>query len=119
MLTLLAQTYDYSGDAAAGAAGAAFLGGFVILWIIIGLLFLAFFIWWIFLLIDCINRDFPEKSTWLIILIVGLIFSFVWLVDLLYYFMVVKKYGKIGGGGKSTPPVSTPPATPPATPEQK
>ena len=112
MLSLLVQTYDYSGDAAAGVAAAGLFGGLAIFWIIFGLISFVFFIWWIILIIDCVKRDFPEKNTWLIILIVGLIFGFVWLADLLYYFMIVKKYGKIGGGGKSTPPASTPPAAP-------
>ncbi len=103
MLTpLLAQTT--TGIEAAGtAAGAAILGGFVIFWIIFGLVTLVFFIWWIVLLIDLSKRDFPEKSTWMIVLILGFLLGFVWLADLLYYFMVVKKQGKAGGSAPAAP----------------
>lgn len=112
MLSLLAQA-DYSGAdaAAAGAAGLAIFGGFLIFWIIFGLIYLIFFIWWIVLIIDCSKRDFPEKTTWLIVLIVSLLVGFVWLADLLYYFMVVKKYGKINSSS-STPPAPSTPSTP-------
>jgi len=112
MLALLAQTTS-SSDAVAGTAAAGIFGGLIFVWVIVGLVFLAFFIWWIVLLMDCIKRDFPEKNTWLIVLIVGWLFGFVWLVDLLYYFMIVKKYGKANGGGNTTPPSQ------PAQPVQK
>jgi len=108
MLSLLAQTDTTGTEAAAGVAAASIFGGLIFVWIVVGLVFLIFFIWWIFLLIDCVKRDFPEKNTWLIVLIVGWLFGFVWLVDLLYYFMVVKKY-KSQGGASSTP---APPAAP-------
>ena len=117
MLALLAQAYDYSGDAAAGVAAAGLFGGLAIFWIILWLIFavagLIFLIWWIVLIIDLSKRDFPEKNTWMIIMIVGF-FLAIWLVDLLYYFMIVKKHGKAGAGGgtQATPPASTPPAAP-------
>ncbi|HLC38793.1 MAG TPA: hypothetical protein VJJ80_01555 [Patescibacteria group bacterium] len=99
MFSLLAQLTDTSTeatDAAAAAAGATILGGMLIFWIIAGLIGLLFFIWWIILVIDLSKRDFPEKTTWLIVMILGLLLGFLWLADLLYYFMVVKKYGKVG-----------------------
>jgi len=114
---LLAQYNDL--NAATGAATAATTGfaAFAIFWTIfwigVSLIYLAFFIWWIFLLIDLTKREFPEKSTWLVIMIVGLVFGFVWLADLLYYFMVVKK---TKGGGTATP--QTPPQSPPPQPSQ-
>ena len=90
MLTpLLAQTT--TGIEAAGtAAGAAILGGFVIFWIIFGLVTLVFFIWWIVLLVDLTKRDFPQKTTYLVLMILGFFFGFVWLMDLIYYFAIVK-----------------------------
>jgi len=59
--------------------------------IIFSVAYLAFLIWWIILLIDCANRDFPDKNTWLIILILSFVLGFIWLADILYYYMVVKK----------------------------
>lgn len=80
-------------QAAAGLATGAgvFLGGMVILWVILGIIGLAFLIWWIVLLVDLINREFEQRTTYLIIMIVGLVLGFVWLVDLIYYFGIVKK----------------------------
>ena len=92
-----------SSDAAAAAAVATGAGalaiGWIIFWLIFGAISLIFFIWWIVLIIDLTKRQFPEKNTWLIIMIVGLVIGLVWLVDLLYYFMVVKKQG-----GSPAPP---------------
>ena len=80
-------------EAAAGiATGAGLLfGGMILVWVVLGLVFLAFLIWWIVLLVDLVNRDFEQKTAYLIIMIVGLLLGFVWLVDLIYYFSVVKK----------------------------
>lgn len=79
--------------AAAGVAtGAGLLfGGMAIVWVIVGLVGLVFLIWWIVLLIDLLNRDFEQKNTYLIVMIAGLVLGFVWLVDLIYYFGIVKK----------------------------
>lgn len=96
MLTILSFLAQSTSDnsAAAGVALAGIFGGFLIIWVIVGLIALAFLIWWIILLIDCINRDFPDRTTWLVVLIVGFVFGFIWLVDILYYFLVIKKYEK-------------------------
>ena len=112
MLALIAQT-DYSSDAAAAAAATGVFGGLLlfwtIFWIVFGIVYLAFLIWWIILIIDLAKRDFPEKNTWLIIMIVGVVIpAFMWLADLLYYFMVVKKYGKAGGSAPSAPAAPAP-----------
>lgn len=79
--------------AAAGVATGAglFLGGMAILWVIVGIVGLVFLIWWIILLIDLINRDFEQKTTYIIVMIVGLLLGLVWLVDIIYYFAIVKK----------------------------
>jgi len=42
-------------------------------------------------------------------MIVGVVIpAFMWLADLLYYFMVVKKYGKAGGSAPSAPAAPAP-----------
>lgn len=101
------QAQDALNQAAASAAAAAQTGialsmGLLAFFWIYGLICLAFFVWWIVLLVDLSKRDFPEKTTWMIILIVGFVIGLVWLVDLLYYFMVVKK-AKNGGSAPATP----------------
>lgn len=68
-----------------------FLGGFIVLWVAIALIGLVFLIWWIVLVVDLANREFKDKTTWLIVMIAGLILGFVWLVDIIYYFAIVKK----------------------------
>ncbi|MDD3773885.1 MAG: hypothetical protein PHW50_01205 [Patescibacteria group bacterium] len=92
LFTFLAQTSDGQAATAAGVALAGIFGSFLLVWVAAILVGLAFLIWWIVLLIDCVNRDFPDKNTWLIVLIVGFLLGFTWLVDLLYYFIVIRKY---------------------------
>jgi len=119
MLALLAQAaedFDSSvditttGDTAAAGGILAGLGIFMFVMIIVGILFLVFNIW---MLIDCAGRketDFPNnnKNMWLILLIVGLIFSFGWIVALIYYFSVKKKAaGKGGAAPTQQPPADT------------
>ena len=64
MLNLLAQvsTDIPETDAAAAALGLGIFGAFAFIWVIVALVGLAFFIWWIVLLVDCIKRDFPETG---------------------------------------------------------
>jgi len=51
-------------QAAAAAVGGAglFVGGMIIFWVIAGIIGLVFFIWWIILLVDLLNRDFEQKT---------------------------------------------------------
>ncbi len=83
---------------AVSAGSSALLGGLLIFWIIAAVIGLVFFIWWIVLLIDLTKRDFPQKQTYMIIMILGFFLGFVWLVDLIYYFGIVKK----GMGSKAS-----------------
>ena len=66
-------------------------GGFFLLWAVLALVGLIFLIWWVVLLIDLINRDFEQKTTYIVVMIVGLVLGFVWVVDIIYYFAIVKK----------------------------
>jgi len=83
-----------SADAAAAAAivgGATAIGvGAMIVGIIGGLIGLAFLIWWIVLLVDLSKREFPQKSTYMILMILGFFLGFYWLMDIIYYFAIVK-----------------------------
>jgi Kef-type K+ transport system membrane component KefB len=92
LLSLIAHAQETDAtDAAAAAVGVGILGGLFLVWLIIGLLSLAFFIWWIVLIIDLTKRDFPQKSTYMILMIVSLVLGFYWIMDFVYYFGVVKK----------------------------
>ncbi len=74
---------------------------------------IAFFVWWIFMLVDALRRtnwtDDSQKTSWLAILIVGLILGFGWLVTILYYFMIRKPLGKAVAG--VTPAATATPTT--------
>ena len=94
LLSLVAQAADTTDEAAAAASaavGVGVLGGLLVLWIILGLLGLFFFIWWIILLMDLSKRDFPQKSTYMILMIVSFFLGFIWIMDLVYYFGIVRK----------------------------
>ncbi|MDD5252109.1 MAG: PLDc N-terminal domain-containing protein [Patescibacteria group bacterium] len=47
-----------------------------------------FFVFWVMMLVDCVQRDFPDRALWLIILIVSVPFGLHWLTGLLYYLLV-------------------------------
>ena len=87
---------------AVSAGSTALLGGLLVFWIIAIIIGLVFFIWWIVLLIDLTKRDFPQKQTYMIIMILGLFLGFVWLVDLIYYFGIVRK--GVGSKAAAAPP---------------
>lgn len=116
-LNALAATDIPGTDAAAEAAALGIFGAFAFVWVIFFLIYAGFFIWWIVLLVDVLKRDFPERTTWIIVLVVGWLVGFVWLVDLLYYFMVVRKLKKDGGEpnkptdkpSEPQPPAGSPP----------
>ena len=87
--TLTPDEIEMAGKVASGAG--LFLGGMAIFWAILAIVGLVFLIWWIVLIIDLANREFKDKTIWLIVMIAGLILGFVWLVDIIYYFTIVKK----------------------------
>jgi len=61
---------------------------------LISLAFLAFTIW---MLIDCIKRDekdFKDRTLWLVILVIGLFAGYSGILSIVYYFTVKKKLDK-------------------------
>jgi uncharacterized BrkB/YihY/UPF0761 family membrane protein len=99
-----AQSYDYNYnyDYSSGATDVAATGlgiGLMIMWGIAMIVGLAFFILWIMMLVDAFKRQWPERTTWLVILIVGFFLGLSWLAAILYYFLVKRKnVGTMGGG---------------------
>ena len=98
--------YDQTGDTAA-------VFGVFACWGISILFLLAVTVFNIWMLIDSIARqewEYPSgtsKTTWLVLMAVGLIFSFGWIVALVYYFTVYKKIKR----GTMAPPSPQQPAT--------
>ncbi len=96
-----AQTVDLT-NAVPAAAGAGIMGGLLLFLLFIVVLNVALLVFWVFMLVDCLKREWPEKNTWVVALIVSLFFGFHWLSGLLYYFMV--KRPNIGGVQPPMPP---------------
>lgn len=101
-IAAVAEVCDLSGcrnvdvDGGAIAGFLAFLGGFIGIIVIIALLVFAFWVW---MLVDAIGRDEEsykkvnsgDKTLWILILALSLLFGLSWLSAILYYFIVRKK----------------------------
>ncbi len=88
---------DLSGSDAAAASGIMALGGlwivFVCCMVILGIAGLAFNIWMIVDVLKRTEAEMPNRQTWMILLIVGLVLGFGALVALVYFFGPRKKLG--------------------------
>lgn len=89
---------DVGAAAAATAAGGLFVGGMLVLIIIASIIGIIFLVWWIIQIIDLSSRDFPQKSTWLILMIASLFLGLNWIMSIVYHFSITKK----GIGKKAT-----------------
>jgi membrane protein insertase Oxa1/YidC/SpoIIIJ len=83
---------DTATNAAAGTAAAGFVGVILIFWLIALVVGIAFFVFWIIMLIDAFKRtnwqDENQKNLWLVILIVSIFVGLSWLAAVLYYFII-------------------------------
>ncbi len=62
--------------------------------ILLAFAFLAFIIW---MLIDCIKRDekdFKDRTLWIILLLIGIFCGYSGILSIVYYFAVKKKLDK-------------------------
>lgn len=101
MTTLLAQS-DGAADVAAGAVGTAAFGFVFFIWLIIGAVSLIGLILWIWAMVDVFKREFAnpsDKTTWLIVLIVGFVIGLAWLAAIIYL-IVGRKKGTMPGQGR-------------------
>lgn len=103
------NSYDYDYDYDSGASTALGVGLMVVAGIF-GLIGLAFFIFEIIMIIDCVKRDFENRTVWLVVLIAGLFFGFGWIAAIIYYFTVKRKNL---GKAHATHTGTTPPPTAP------
>lgn len=83
--------YDSLNGKEAGVVVAGLGIALIIFITVIVLIALAFLIFWIIMLVDCIKRDFPQKTTWIIILLASWAIGFSWLAAIIYYFEVKRK----------------------------
>jgi len=66
----------------------------VLFGILLSLAFLAFVIW---MLIDCIKReekDFKDRTLWLVLLVIGIFCGYSGILSLVYYFAIKRKLDK-------------------------
>jgi hypothetical protein len=108
---LLAQTEDtFSIDPnaanAAAVAATGFVGIWVFIWIVIVIASLLGLILWIWAIIDVSKRQFQnpsDKTTWLIVLIVGFVVGLS-LIAAIIYLIAGRKKGTMPGASAPTPP---------------
>lgn len=60
----------------------------------ISLIAIASYAFTIMMIIDCYKRDFKDRDTWMIILIIGLLFQYGVIASIIYYFVVKKELDK-------------------------
>lgn len=104
---LLAQdSIEYTYDPVAAEAVGAFAGIMIFVWIVLVLVGIVGLILWIWSIVDCSKRQFENpsnKTTWLIVLIVGFVVGLSLIVAIVYL-VAARKQGTIpGSSGASTP----------------
>lgn len=70
-------------------------------------LFIGLLVLWVLMLVDCVKREWPEKTAWTAILVLSFFMGLHWLSAVLYYFLVKQK-------NPGTMPPAAPSAQPPA-----
>ncbi len=113
MLALLAQATDIPdvSNTVNSTAATGIIAGFGIFFLVFLLIGIVLWIFNLWMAIDCATRkesDFSgnNKTLWLILLIVGLLIGFGWIVALIYFF-TIRKQAKNGGGTVPTQPTNT------------
>lgn len=122
-LALLAQSTTSSGCTLNGqpvscselADKAGPLIGGILIFVLLGIIILvALLIFWIFMLVHAIRHNSPNKTVWLVVLIVSLILGFAPLAAIVYFFAEKKKADQFPASSQVTPvassnaPVSSP-----------
>lgn len=111
-LALLAQTTTSSGCTLNGqpvscselADKAGPLMGGILIFLLIGFLILiALLIFWLFMLIHVIKHDSPNKTIWLVVLIVSLFLGFAPLAAIVYFFAEKKKADQFPASSQVAP----------------
>ncbi len=104
--------YDYSTTTTSNAAAGGIVAGVLVVYGIFLIVALALFVFWIFMLVDCLKRtnwkQESDKTLWIVILVVGLVIGLGGIAAIVYYFAVKRPLDK----GGSTPAQPTQPAQP-------
>lgn len=74
--------------------------GLIILWCVMMLLSILLFVFWLLMLIDCVKRDFEQKTLWIVLIVL-----LGWIGATAYYFAIKRK----GKGNQISPSQTTPP----------
>ena len=76
-----------------GALGWIFagLGIFILVVIVVGAVF---FIFWLLMFIDCLKREFKDKTLWIVILLGSWVMGIGWIAAIVYYFVVKRSLDK-------------------------
>lgn len=90
--------YDYSTSTADSAAAGGVLAAVFIIWGLVAVVALALFIFWIVMLVDAFKRtnwkDDNQKTMWIVIMFVSLVFSLYGVAAIVYYFAVKRALDK-------------------------
>ncbi len=71
-------------------------GGFGLFVAFFALICVALFVLWVWMLLDCVKREFPERTAWLAILVISLFVRMFWLAAILYFVLIkIKNVGKL------------------------
>lgn len=93
----MSDGYSDTTDATSGAAAAGILGVFGAFFFFIIAIAIATFVFWVFMLVDALNRtnwpDESQRTTWIVVLVASFLFGFGWVGALVYFFMVKKALG--------------------------
>lgn len=115
-LALLAQSTTSSGCTLNGqpvscselADKAGPLIGGILIFVLLGIIILvALLIFWIFMLVHAIRHNSPNKTVWLVVLIVSLILGFAPLAAIVYFFAEKKKADQFPTSSQVTPVASS------------
>jgi len=94
LTTLLAQDYDVAASTVGAGTAAAFAGVWLFILVVVIGLNVVGLVLWIWALIDLLKREFTnpdDRTTWLIVLIVGLVVGLGWLAAVIYLVVGRKK----------------------------
>ena len=68
-----------------------YLGVMAMFMLFIATVVIGLFVLWILMLVDCVKREWPEKTAWTAILVLSIFMGLHWLSAILYYFLVKQK----------------------------